>query len=145
MKQLIFYEVEKIYIGKTIVYLINNDRKNQYLHAEKWSWTPFFFFYHIPIPTLMDLNGVPQTLPYNSIQKRPPKSVSRKRHDQWIDEKTAQYHQLIIKEMQIKTTMKHLLSAVGMARIKKTRVSKHVEEGDSNPVCMGMGIFINNM
>lgn len=69
----------KIHIWKMIVCLINNDRKNQYPHGEKWSQTPISF--HIPISTLMNLNVITQRH-FHIIQlKGGPKNVSRENMD----------------------------------------------------------------
>lgn len=79
MSQLILYKVEKIYSWKMIVCLINNNRKNQYPHGEKWSQTPISF--HIPISILMDLSAITQRH-FHIIQlKSGPKNISRENMD----------------------------------------------------------------
>lgn len=85
--------------------------------------------FHIPISTLIDLNVMPQRH-FHIIQfKSGTKRCIQRRHGQEIDAKTAQYHQLTIKETQIKTTMRYFLSTVRLA-MTKISARKDVEEGE---------------
>lgn len=106
-----------------VVCLIMTRKVN--IHMQKNEARPPISF-HILISTLMDLNVMPQRHFQITQFKSGPKRCIQRKHGQEIDAKPAQYHQLNIKEMQIKTTMRYFHSTVRLAMTKVTSASKDV-------------------